>query len=275
MATFDYINSFSSSLNVNQGLQGFNYYKSANQTIVGSTAGTYRVLTWDAEEFNETSGSMAASGIYTVGPDTKQMIFDAGCVLSANNTLGRRFRIVRNGTETLAATSGRGTVDNQHASQVHSGLVKVEPGDTIQVEMLSAPTVDALGGQNVATFFRGYIAQPPEPLGVQFVSVGSGLSGGGSEDPVNLSVNENIARTGSNIFSGRLNLTGSFTTTGDITLRALQVNATASITGSTSFVGQVIAQGLQEYVSDVEAAANGIPINGLYRNGNRVLIRTS
>jgi len=273
MATFDYINSFSSSLNVNQGLQGFNYYKSANQTIVGSTAGTYRVLTWDVEEFNETSGSMAASGIYTVGPDTKQMIFDAGCVLSANNTLGRRFRIVRNGTETLAATSGRGTVDNQHASQVHSGLVKVEPGDTIQVEMLSAPTVDALGGQNVATFFRGYIAQPPEPLGVQFVSVGSGLSGGGSVDPVTMSVNENIARTGSNTFSGRLNLTGSFTTTGDITLRALQVNATASITGSTTFRGTVVAQGLGEYVSDVEAAANGIPINGLYRNGNRVLIR--
>ena len=273
MATFDYINSFSSSLNVNQGLQGFNYYKSANQTIVGSTAGTYRVLTWDVEEFNETSGSMAASGIYTVGPNTKQMIFDAGCVLSANNTLGRRFRIVRNGTETLAATSGRGTVDNQHASQVHSGLVKVEPGDTIQVEMLSAPTVDALGGQNVATFFRGYIAQPPEPLGVQFVSVGSGLSGGGSVDPVTMSVNENIARTGSNTFSGRLNLTGSFTTTGDITLRALQVNATASITGSTTFRGTVVAQGLGEYVSDVEAAANGIPINGLYRNGNRVLIR--
>jgi len=88
-----------------------------------------------------------------------------------------------------------------------------------------------------------------------------------------MSVNENIARTGSNTFSGRLDLTGSFTTTGDITLRALQVNATASITGSTTFRGTVVAQGLQEYVSDVEAAANGIPINGLYRNGNRVLIR--
>ena len=275
MATLDYIDSFSSDLNVNQGLQGFNYYKSTNQTIVASPAGFYRRLTWDVEEFNETSGSMAASGIYTVGPNTQQMIFDAGCVVSQNNTFGRRFRLIRNGTETLAAVSGRGTMANQHASQIHSGLVKVSPGDTIEAQMLSAPTVDALGGENVATFFRGYIAQPPEPLGVQFVSVGSGLNGGGSVDPVDMEVASNIARTGSNTFAGRLNLTGSFTTTGNMNLRALQVNATASITGSTTFKGDVIAQGLQEYVSDVEAASNGIPVNGLYRNGNRVLIRTS
>ena len=273
MATLDYINSFSSSLNVNQGLQGFNYYKSANQTIAGSGGGAYRRITWDTEEFNETSGSMAASGIYTVGPNTQQMIFDAGVVLSQNNTNGRRLRIIRNGTETLAATSDWTTINSQHAQQVHSGLVKCNPGDTIQVQQTSAPTVDVLGGENVATFFRGYIAQPPEPVGVQFVSVGSGLDGGGSTDPVTMSVNNNIARTGSNTFSGRLNLTGSFSTTGEMTLRALQVNATASITGSTIFRGTVVAQGLQEYVSDVEAAANGIPINGLYRNGNRVLIR--
>lgn len=275
MATLDYINSFSSSLNVNQGLQGFNYYKSTNQQIVGSTAGNYRRITWDVEEFNETSGSMAASGIYTVGANTQQMIFDAGVILSQNNTNGKRMRIVRNGNETLAAVSDWGTINSQHAMQVHSGLVSVNPGDTIQVQVLSAPTVNALSGENVATFFRGYIAQPPEPLGVQFVSVGSGLDGGGSEDPVTMSVNENIARTGSNTFSGRLNITGSFTATSDITLRALQVNATASITGSTIFKGQVIAQGLSEYVSDVEAASNGIPVNGLYRNGNRVLIRIS
>jgi hypothetical protein len=275
MATLDYINSFSSSLNVNQGLQGFNYYKSANQTIVGSGGGAYRRITWDVEEFNETSGSMAATGIYTVGPNTQQMIFDAGVVLSQNNTNGRRMRIIKNGSETLAAVSDWGTINSQHAMQVHSGLVRVNPGDTIQVQVTSAPTVDALGTQNVATFFRGYIAQPPEPLGVQFVSVGSGLNGGGSEDPVTMSVNENIARTGSNTFSGRLDITGSFTANADITLRALQVNATASITGSTAFRGQVIAQGLQEYVNDTEAASNGVPINGLYRNGNRVLIRHS
>ena len=279
MATLDYINSFSSSLNVNQGLQGFNYYKSTNQSIIGSPAGNYRNLTWDVEEFNETSGSLGANTYYEVGDNTTQMIFDAGVVLSQNNTNGRRMRLLRakagGGFDTLAATGDYGTINSQHAQQVHSGLVKVTPGDKIYVQQLSAPTVDALSGENVATFFRGYIAQPPEPLGVQFVSVGSGLDGGGSEDPVNLSVNENIARTGSNTFSGRLNLTGSFTTTGDITLRALQVNATASITGSTSFVGQVIAQGLQEYVSDTEAELNGIPVNGLYRNGNRVLIRTS
>jgi len=275
MATLDYINSFSSSLNVNQGLQGFNYYKSANQTIAGSTGGAYRILTWDVEEFNETSGSMAANGLYTVGPNTTQMIFDAGVILSANNTNGRRVRIQKNGSETLAAASDWGTINSQHAVQVHSGLVRVQPGDTIQVQVTSAPTVDAIGGENVATFFRGYIAQPPEPIGVQFVSVGSGLDGGGSSDPVLMSVNENIARTGSNTFNGRLNITGSFSTTGDMTLRAIQVNGTASISGSSTFKGKVIAQGLQEYVSDVEAAANGIPVNGLYRNGNRVLIRNS
>ena len=280
MATLDYINSFSSSLNVNQGLQGFNYYKSTNQTIAGSGGGAYTNLTWDTEEFNETSGSLGGGNTYyEVGPNTQQMIFDAGVVLGSNNTTGRRMRILRakagGGFDTLAATSGRGTVNSQHAQQVHSGLVKVTQGDKIYIQQTSAPTVTALGGQNVATFFRGYIAQPPEPLGVQFVSVGSGLSGGGSEDPVTMSVNENIARTGSNTFSGRLNVTGSFSTTGDITLRALQVNATASITGSTTFRGTVVAQGLQEYVSDVEAAANGIPINGLYRNGNRVLIRAT
>jgi hypothetical protein len=279
MATLDYINSFSSSLNVNQGLQGFNYYKSTNQNIVGSGGGAYRNLTWDVEEFNETSGSLLGGNTYyEVGPNTQQMIFDAGVVLSQNNTNGRRMRLLRQraggGSDTLAATSDWGTINSQHAQQVHSGLVKVTPGDRIYVQQTSAPTVNALGGQNVATFFRGYIAQPPEPLGVQFVSVGSGLNGGGSTDPVTMSVNEKIARTGSNTFDGRLDITGSFTSTGDITLRALQVNATASITGSTSFRGQVIAQGLQEYVNDIEAAANGIPINGLYRNGNRVLIRS-
>jgi len=280
MATLDYINSFSSSLNVNQGLQGFNYYKSTNQSIAGSGGGAYRNLTWDVEEFNETSGSLLGGNTYyEVGPNTQQMIFDAGVVLSQNNTNGRRMRLLRQkaggGFDTLAATSDWGTINSQHAQQVHSGLVKVTPGDRIYVQQTSAPTVNALGGQNVATFFRGYIAQPPEPLGVQFVSVGSGLNGGGSTDPVTMSVNENIARTGSNTFSGRLNITGSFSTTGDITLRALQVNGTASISGSSTFRGKVIAQGLQEYVSDTEAAANGIPINGLYRNGNRVLIRST
>ena len=278
MATLEYINSFSSSLNVNQGLQGFNYYKSTNQSIAGSTGGAYRNITWDVEEFNETSGSFDATNTYyQVGPNSQQMIFDAGVILSQNNTNGRRLRLLRlkvgGGSETLAATSAWSTINSQHAQQVHSGLVKCNPGDRIYVQQTSAPTVNALGGQNVATFFRGYIAQPPEPLGVQFVSVGSGIDGGGSTDPVTMSVNNNIARTGSNTFSGRLNLTGSFSTTGEITLRALQVNATASITGSTTFRGTVVAQGLNEYVSDVEAAANGIPINGLYRNGNRVLIR--
>ena len=277
MATLRYINSFSSSLNTNQGLQGFSYYKNANQSIGGNAGNnaSYRRLTWEVEEFQETSGSMAATGIYTAGDNTQQMIFDAGVILSANNTFGRRFRIVKNGTETLAAISDLGAVNDTSALSVHSGLVTMEPGDTVQVQIASAVTVNALAGENVATFFRGYIAQPPEPLGVQFVSVGSGINGGGSADPVNMEVASNIARSGANTFNGRLNLTGSFTTTGDMNLRALQVNGAASITGSATFKGDVIAQGLREYVSDVEAASNGIPVNGLYRNGNRVLIRTS
>ena len=277
MATKGYLDSFTSSLNTEDGLKGFGYYLNSNQSLVGSW-NSQRTLIWNQEDYNDTSGSMGADGGYVVPAGVSRMIFDAGIALSANNNPGRRFRILRKlvggGFRTLAAESAFRTANDITYLQIHSGLQNVDPGDVIYVQVLTRHTVTGLGGVTQPTFFRGYIAQPPLPLGVQSVLAGTGIAGGGSTDPINLAIDTgSVATTGSNAFNNRLTVNGAFNVDGDVNLRALQVNATASFTGSTTFVGQVIGQGLQDHANDTSAAAAGIPINGLYRNGNRVIIR--
>jgi hypothetical protein len=80
--------------------------------------------------------------------------------------------------------------------------------------------------------------------------------------------------------------TGSFTNTGIITAQGFSGSFTGSISGSnitsTGFIasssGYIILSQISaslNFIDDVAAAAAGVPLGGLYRNGNFVLIRIS
>lgn len=277
IATKDLVFGYTSSLNNPSGLLGFSTYLSADQDIASGRANNnsgFRRVLFDSYAFNDTPGNVI-NGRYVVPADVTQMIFDAGFVATAAVSSGHRLLIVRNGSEILAANAGWGVGGEVAARQVHSGLIKVTPGDQIEVQIRTWNNMTLASGDNSGTFLRGYIAQPPEPIGVQNIIVGSGLEGGGLDAPVSLSLSPNVARTGSNIFRGRVDITGSLDVTGDIKLRALQVDETGSVAGSTLFKSTVIASGLNEYINDTHASASGVPVNGLYRNGNRVMVRTA
>jgi hypothetical protein len=80
--------------------------------------------------------------------------------------------------------------------------------------------------------------------------------------------------------------TGSYTNTGIITAQGFSGSFTGSISGSnitsTGFIasssGYIILSQISaslNFIDDVAAAAAGVPLGGLYRNGNFVLIRIS
>jgi hypothetical protein len=69
--------------------------------------------------------------------------------------------------------------------------------------------------------------------------------------------------------SGSSNIIGSSTVTG-----SLSVSGSSGVSGSLSVSG-FITLNLINALDDTDAASKSVPVNGLYRNGNFVLIRIS
>lgn len=94
---------------------------------------------------------------------------------------------------------------------------------------------------------------------------------------VSSSISASYALTASYSLNATQINTGSFITTGSI-------SSTQSITGSLSFTGSFTQTGFAvltqvsrslDFANDTAAAAGGVPLGGLYRNGNVIAIRIS
>lgn len=91
-------------------------------------------------------------------------------------------------------------------------------------------------------------------------------------------VSGSLSVTGSLLNTGSINQIGTLSVTGDSTLTG---NTTLTNSGSTSVTitdGYIILTEVSQslnFADDTAAAAGGIPLGGLYRNGNFIQIRTS
>lgn len=107
---------------------------------------------------------------------------------------------------------------------------------------------------------------------------GSLLITGSTSTAGNSTYNGNSTITGSSIISGSLTVTGDSTITGSLNTSG---SVTLTNSGSTTFTvenGYVILTEVSEslnFPSDASASAAGVPLGGLYRNGNAIYIRTT
>jgi hypothetical protein len=100
----------------------------------------------------------------------------------------------------------------------------------------------------------------------------------GNNNSLNHSITGSTGVSGSLSVTGSINQVGTLNVTGDSTLTG---NTTLTNSGSTSVTitdGYIILTEVSQslnFADDTAAAAGGIPLGGLYRNGNFIQIRTS
>ena len=106
----------------------------------------------------------------------------------------------------------------------------------------------------------------------------TGITKIGNNNSLNHSITGSTGVSGSLSVTGSINQVGTLNVTGDSTLTG---NTTLTNSGSTSVTitdGYIILTEVSQslnFADDTAAAAGGIPLGGLYRNGNFIQIRTS
>ena len=278
-------------------LRAFRYVTSADYT---PPFDTWSLLDVDTQVVDDTGGSLT-SGVYTVpASGVTRMSFTAGASVrhSTTDPNTTHIRIILNGVRILAEQSHTLDYNNTRTGvwrdegiNVSTGIVPVTPGDEIKVEVKQgwqsarpktfSRGTDDLNTGNYAdrsggTYFAGVVMDTPPGAGITGMIGGDGINVTGDVENKVVSTDETILRRDiTNSITADQTATGNITGTG-----SLVVNGNASIqelvfSGSAFLTGDIQLDGLGNYVSDVEAAANGVAIGKLYKNNNQIMVRIS
>ena len=173
-----------------------------------------------------------------------------------------------------------------------SGSISINSGQTQVTGDGSAAGVDVItqrniGGAPTASFQAAYVATSIEVkatfIGSNYIISGSyipliDLYSGGGTSGTTIDTGSLVTTSSFNAFTSSINaytsslnaVTASFATTGSNTFIGNQ-----TITGSLSVTGSINFIGLGNFVDDTAAAAGGVAIGQIYRNGNFIVIRIS
>ena len=262
------------------------------------TYNTWEDLEFDTTDTNDTGGTIT-SGVFEVPVSgVSRMTFSAGAnIRNGSNSVGTstHIRILLNGTRVIAEQSHIFN-PNSRASwrdegiNVSSGLIAVSPGDLVKVQVkrgwndrnktFSRGTDDLNTGnyanRSGGTYFCGVINDTPPGSGITGMLGGDGIDVTGDVENKTVSTDSTVLRRDiANSITADQTATGNITGTG-----SLVVNGNASMqevvfSGSAFLTGDIQLDGLGNYVSDVEAAANGVQVGKLYKNGNQIMVRIS
>ena len=158
---------------------------------------------------------------------------------------------------------------------VNSGPVPVVAGERIRMMIRqdwgSGTTAQGLDRGWV---FSGYIHKTTNPNSLSEVATFDGLTGGGTGGTLTIAVNNTIARGSvDNAFAenqifGNVLKASENSTVGDIDLESVSV-----MPGKFVMSSDISFENLPSYRNDAQAAVAGLPVNGLYTNGNLLCIR--
>lgn len=265
------------------------------------TFNTWEDLECDTTGTNDTGGTIT-DGVFEVpATGVSRMTFSAGASIrhgSNNRSTSTHIRIILNNTRVIGeqshifnpSTYAGWTTWNDEGINVSSGIIAVSPGDQIKVQVkrgwnnrtktFSRGTDDINTGNYMqrsgGTYFCGVINDTPPGAGITGMVGGDGIEVTGD-------VENKVVATDSSILRRDIanSITADQSATGDITgAGSLVVNGNASMqevvfSGSAFLTGDIQLDGLGNYVSDVEAAANGVAIGKLYKNNNQIMVRVS
>ena len=259
---------------------------------------TWTDLEFDTTDVNDTGGTIT-TGVYEVpATGVTRMTFSAGANIrhgGNSSATSTHIRIVLNGTRIIAEQShifnpnGRASWRDEGAN-VSSGLIAVSPGDLVKVQVkrgwnnrtkIFSRGTDDLNTGNYAsrsggTYFCGVINDTPPGAGITGMLGGDGIEVTGDVENKVVATDATVLRRDiANSITANQSATGNITGTG-----SLVVNGNASMqevvfSGSAFLTGDIQLDGLGNYVSDVEAAANGVAIGKLYKNNNQIMVRVS
>ena len=256
-------------------------------------------LQFDVTDVNDTGGGLTA-GVFTVpATGVTRMTFSAGFSVRnrhTGNSVNSFIRIIKNGTRVLAEQGHRlqyngafgGPPWRDEGINLSTGILEVAPGDEIKVQVkkswrnvtkvISRGTDDINTGnyadRSGGTYFCGVVNDTPPGAGITGMLGGDGIEVTGDvENKVVVTDATVLRRDIANSITADQTSTGNITGTG-----SLIVNGNASIqnlafSGSAFLTGDIQMDGLGNYTSDAQAAANGVAVGRPYRSGNQVLIR--
>ena len=260
---------------------------------------TWSDLQFDTTDTNDTGGTITA-GVFTVpASGVSRMTFSAGASVRhgmTGNATTTHIRIILNDTRVLAEQSHTlsyngfrgGPAWRDEGINVSTGILAVSPGDEIKVQVkrgwndrnktFSRGTADLttgnLANRSGGTYFCGVINDTPPGSGITGMLGGDGINVTGDVENKIVSTDATILRrdtansiTADQTFSGNITGTGSLVVDGNASMQ----NVTFS--GSAFLTGDIQMEGIGNYVSDAEAAANGVLIGRPYKNGNQIMIR--
>ena len=264
------------------------------------TFNTWVDVAYDQVDAND-SGGTVTGGVYTVpATGVTRMTFTAGAAIANNqNTTGTTtfLRIVKNGTRILSQASHTNnnstfagwTTYKDEGINATTGLIQVSPGDEIKVQIKKgwrnrtknfSPGTNNAGSdrQNKTggSYFCGVVNDTPPGSGITNMLGGDGIEITGTVEVKSVSTDLTILRRDiTNSITAGQTATGNITGTGSLVINGSLSAQNVAFSGSTFLTGDIQIDGLGNYVSDVEASANGVAVGKPYKNGNLVMIRIS
>jgi hypothetical protein len=131
-------------------------------------------------------------------------------------------------------------------------------------------------GINRGNFFSGYVHKTVNPDSLSDIRTLDGLEGGGTGGVLTIRVDDTVARTNTdNSFTAAQQVNDVIGVSESTTVQDFDATGTSVLPGKLIMAGDIDFQLLAEYKNDNEAAANSVPLNGLYRNGNLLMIRVT
>lgn len=260
---------------------------------------TWTDLEFDTTDVNDTGGPITTGVFEVPATGVTRMSFSAGANVRhgmTGNSTTTHIRIVKNGTRILAEQShvlgyngsGGGPRWRDEGINLSTGVVKVEPGDLIKVQVkrgwnnrtktFSRGTDDLITGnfaeRSGGTYFCGVINDTPPGAGITGMLGGDGIDVTGDVENKVVATDATILRRDiANSITADQTATGNITGTGSLIVNGNASMQNVTFSGSAFLTGDIQIDGLGNYVSDVEASVNGVAVGRPYKNGNQVMIR--
>ena len=263
-----------------RAMQGFYQYLSRWRWI----AKYYTNAQHNATLYNDTDGVITAriwNTNFEVPNNVNFMSFQCGLEQNRLSHIGMyHIAIVNANNGTVLAKASSHSSDRNgdlwnHNVTLNTGPVPVNAGERIAMIFHGddgSGTTEV--GLNKGHYFSGYVHKTVNPDSLSDIRTNDGLLGGGTGGTLTIRVDDTVARANSdNAFASDQVIANVLGVSGETITQDFTATGTSVLPGKIVMAGDIDFQTLTEYRNDIEARAGGVPVNGLYRNGNLLLIR--